>query len=378
MSAPKTADVVVIGTGIVGSSTALYCAKRGLSVIVLDKDLIGNGASCRCGGGVRASARDEREIPLAKYAIENLWPALSEELGADTEYCRGGNLRFAVGEAEKARLERLAETSAENGLSIRMLSAAETRGLCPFVSENVTCAAFCPNDGHANPLSTTLGMYRHNRRLGVRYYTGDEAVELRKLRGRVRQVVTARGNVYEADHVVVAAGYASRALMNTVGVDIPLRRKLIEMFVTEAAPHLFDFMMSSTDGAFYGHQTEHGSFVFGGDSGLEHYPVLRDEETRTLQITAPAITRGVLQYFPSLAGLKVIRTWSGWIDLTPDLIPCIGPAEEAPGLLMAAGYSAHGFCLGPVTGKILSERICGETPCVDDAPLHYDRFRPGQ
>lgn len=378
MSRMNTADVIVIGSGIVGSSTALYCAQRGLSAIVLDKDVIGNGASCRCGGGVRASARDPREIPLAKYAIEHLWPTLGQELETDIEYFQGGNLRFAVGETEKQRLLQLAETSAKSGLTIRMLEASEARSLCPSLSEAVTCAAFCPNDGHANPLVTTLGMYRHNRRLGVRYITGEKAVELRKVRGRVSGVVTARGNAYEGGHVVVAAGYASRALLNTVGVDVPFRRKLIEIFVTEAAPHLFDFMMSSTDGAFYGHQTEHGSFIFGGDSGLEHHPVLRDEEARTLQITAPAITRGVLQYFPTLADLKVIRTWSGWIDLTPDLVPCIGPVEEAPGLLMAAGYSAHGFCLGPVTGKIFSQLICGEDPCADYTPLRYNRFQPRQ
>lgn len=377
MSGTKTADVIVIGSGIVGSSTAYYCTKRGLSVIVLDKDIIGNGASCRCGGGVRASSRDAREIPLAKYAIENLWPMLAEELDTDIEYHQGGNLRFAIGEKEVAWLEQLMYNSAKSGLSIRMLNAKETHELCPFVTADVTCAAFCPNDGHANPLKTTLGMYRRNRALGVRYFTGEEAVELQKSRGRVRRVVSARGNTYEADHVVIAAGYSSRALLNTVGIDLPFRRKLIEMFVTEAAPRMFDFMISSTDGAFYGHQTDHGSFVFGGDSGLEHYPVLREEE-RTLQITAPAISRGVLQYFPTLADLKIIRTWAGWIDLTPDLVPCIGPAEEVPGLLMAAGYSAHGFCLGPVTGKIFSELICGVEPCSDITPLRYDRFKPRQ
>lgn len=377
MSVQMTADVIVIGSGIVGSSTALYCAKRGLSVIVLDKDVVGNGASCRCGGGVRASARNVKEIPLAKYAIENLWPTLAQELDCDIEYLQGGNLRLAVGEAQQQKLKNLAASSAQQGLDIHMLDGDETRRLCPHVSEKVTGSAFCPTDGHANPLKTTLGMYRHNRRLGVHYITGDEAVALRKIRGKVRQVVTARGNVYEGEQVVVAAGAASRAILNTVGVEIPMRQKLIEMFVTEAAPHAFDFMFSSTDGAFYGHQTEHGSFIFGSDSGWEHYPILREEE-RTLQVTAPAITRGVLQYFPELAGLKVIRTWSGWIDLTPDLIPCIGPAEEAPGLLMATGYSAHGFCLGPVTGKILAGLICGEAPCVDYTPLRYNRFKAPQ
>ena len=377
MSDVKTADVIVVGSGIVGSSTALYCAKRKLSVIVLDEDVVGNGASCRCGGGVRASARNPAEIPLAKYALEHLWPTLAEELDCDIEYAQGGNLRLAVGDAERSRLEALAASSAKSGLTIQMLEASQIRALCPDLSPAVTCGAFCPDDGHANPLKTTLGMYRRNRQLGVHYITGERVVELRKLRGRVRQVVTARGSVYEGDHVVVAAGYASRAILNTAQVDIPIRRKLIEMFVTEAAPHMFDFMMSSTDGAFYGHQTDHGSLVFGGDSGLEHFPVLQ-EGAPTLQITAPAITRGVLQYFPTMADLKILRTWAGWIDLTPDLIPCIGPAEEAPGLLMAAGYSAHGFCLGPITGTLLAEHICGDAPCVEYTALRYDRFRPWQ
>ncbi len=377
MSGVTAADVIIVGSGIVGSSTALYCAKHGLSVIVLDKDCVGNGASCRCGGGVRASARDTREIPLAKYAIEQIWPTLAAELDCDIEYLQGGNLRLAVGDTQRARLQALAERSVQSGLTVTMLEQDEVRRLCPTISEDVTCAAFCPNDGHANPLKTTLGMYRHNRSLGVRYITGEEVVELRKIRRQVRQVVTARGNIYEGGHVVLAAGYATRDLLNTIGIDIPMRRKLIEMFVTEAAPKMFDFMMSSADGAFYGHQTEHGSLIFGGDSGLEHHPILR-EERRTLQITAPAITRGVLQYFPAMANLKVLRTWSGWIDLTPDLVPCIGSTPEAPNLLMAAGYSAHGFCLGPVTGKILCELIRGEEPCVDFTPLQYNRFQAQQ
>ena len=82
-----------------------------------------------------------------------------------------------------------------------------------------------------------------------------------------------------------------------------------------------------------------------------------------------------MTYFPALAELKVIRTWAGWIDLCEDLVPVIGPVEEVPGLMVAAGYSAHGFCLGPVTGKILAECAAGETPCVDWKPLAYDRFR---
>ena len=373
-----TADVIVVGSGIAGNSTAYFCAKKGLSVIVLDQDIIANGASCRNGGGVRASGRDAREIPLAKYAIDHIWPNLKEELGVDTEYIRSGNLRVAVGEANEAVLHRLAKTSRENGLEIQMLTGKEAMEMCSYVSDRVTMAAFCPTDGRANPMKVTLGLYKRARELGAKYYTGEEVVELQKVKGRVRRVITARGNLYEADHVVVCAGYQTRAIANTVGVDMPFRQKLIEMFITEAAPRMFDFMMSSTDGAFYGSQTQHGSFAFGGDSGYEHHPVFRPE-AMNLQVTAPAIARGVIEYFPMLAQMKIIRTWAGWIDLCQDLVPVIGPTEqEAPGLFIAAGYSAHGFCLGPVTGKLMSELIAGEEPCVDYTPLRYDRFHSVQ
>lgn len=371
------ADVIIVGSGIVGNSAAYYCAKKGLSVIVLDRDIVGNGASCRNGGGVRASGRDEREIPLAKYAIDHIWPGLDDELGVDTEFEQGGNLRIAAGKQYEDVLYRIADNCRKNGLAIDLLDRKQAKELCPSISETVTLATFCPTDGHANPLKTTLGFYKKARELGAVYYTGEEVVELQQARGRVRRVVTASGRVYEGVRVILAAGYETRRIANTVGVDMPFRQKLIEVFVTEAAPPMFDFMMSSADGAFYGHQTENGSFIFGGDSGYEHHPVFQ-EEALCLQQTAPAIARGVLLYFPDLADYKIIRTWAGWIDLCSDLVPVIGEAGEVPGLYVAAGYSAHGFCLGPVTGKILSQMAAGEPPCVDCTPLRYDRFQSCQ
>ena len=119
----KCADMIVIGSGIVGSSTAYYAAKKGLSVIVLDKDgVIGNGASSRC-GGVRVSGRVEPEIPLAKYAVENIWPTLSEELEIDTEYHRSGNMRFAFTEEDLPKLAAIKEMNAGYGVNIELLTA---------------------------------------------------------------------------------------------------------------------------------------------------------------------------------------------------------------------------------------------------------------
>jgi sarcosine oxidase subunit beta len=370
--------MIVVGSGIVGSSTAYYAAKKGMKVIVIDKDgVIGNGGSSRNGGGVRVSGRLAPEIPLAKYAVENIWPNLADELGVDIEYHRGGNIRFAFHEKDLPALENIKRTNEAYGVNIELIDRAEAKRRCPYVGDSVVGAAVCDIDGSANPLKATLAMYRAARNLGVAYYSGEEAVAVQNVRGKARRVITANGNVYEGEHIVLACSYQARALANTVGVDFPFRQKLIEIFVTEATKPMFDFMFSAVgaSGGAYGHQTEHGSFVWGGDSGHEHHPIFEKDTFQCIQPTASAISRGTMTYFPALAELKVIRTWAGWIDLCEDLVPVIGPVEEVPGLMVAAGYSAHGFCLGPVSGKILAEVAVGETPCVDWKPLAYDRFK---
>lgn len=129
-------------------------------------------------------------------------------------------------------------------------------------------ASWCATDGHANSLLTTLGYYRAARKLGVAFYTGEEVVELRKIKGKIRQVVTAK-HVFEGEKVIVAAGYASRKILGTVGIDVPMSNDLIEALVTEAEPKMFAQMLGTADADFYGHQTDHGSFVFGGASGME-------------------------------------------------------------------------------------------------------------
>lgn len=372
------ADVIVIGSGITGNSCAYYCAKKGLSVIVLDEDVIGNGASSRNGGGVRAFFRNPKELPLAKYAIENIWPNLSEELDCDIEYVQGGNLRFGIGNAEKAKLQKLTDDGNRQGLHVKMMDGQEVREFCPFVSEEVTDAAYCVNDGHANPMVTTLAFYRKCLQLGVSFYTGAKVKKLKTYQGKIRQVYTDDGNCFEGDNVIVAAGCKSTKILQTVGIDIPIELVLLEAFVTEAMPHFFDFMMGTASSAFYGHQTAHGSFVFGGGSGYEKFNDGNWEENTTRQITAPSIIRGIMKYFPCLENVKILRTWSGWTDHTSDGCAVIGPVDEIPGLYTASGYTGHGFCMGPVTGKILSELIVGEEPCVAYSQLKYNRFKAKQ
>ena len=371
----RTADVIIIGGGIMGCATAYRLAKRGVDVLVLEKKEIGNGGSCRNAGGVRQSARDPKELPLAMYAVKNIWPTLGEELGVNVEYHQGGNLRLGLTESDIKVLENHTAKSTKLGLDVKMISGDEAREICPYMSKEVIAASWCATDGHANPLTTTLGFYRKALELGVTFITGVHVNEIVKVKGRARKVITDDG-VYEADNILLCAGYESRRIANTVGIDAPVERQFNEVLVTEAQPKMFDVMIGVAGGEFYGHQSEHGSFVLGGNSGLQAFTSNNDNFV-TNSLTAPSISRGIIKYFPVLKNCKVVRTWSGWYDQCIDVLPIIDNVKEVPGLTLGFGFSGHGFGISPAVSIALSELILdGESKTIDISQLKYDRFKP--
>ncbi len=367
-------DVVIIGGGVIGCAAAYNLAKKGRSVTVLEREPnIGDGGSSRNGGGVRQSGRDARELPLAMYAVEHLWPQLSDELGADVEYVKRGNLRLGKTEAHLETLRGLAKMSQERGLDMKMIGPDEVREINPYLSDQVAGASWCPTDGHANPLRTTLAFYRAARALGVRFLTGVEVKVLRKRRGKIAAVETNMGT-FTCDNVLLAAGLGSRPVAASVGIDIPMTGSLIECLVTEAEPHMFDQMLGVATGDFYGHQTAHGSFVFGGSSGLEECNGAFGGRP-TSSITAPAECRAIMGYIPRLADAKIVRTWAGWEDESADGVPVISNIDEVPGLTIACAFTGHGFGISPIVGLLLSELVCGEPTTLDVSEFRYDRFK---
>lgn len=370
----KTADVIVVGGGIIGCATAYYLSKKGSSVILLEgSDYIGNGGSSRNGGGVRQSGRDPRELPLVMYGIRNLWPKLSEELEVDCEYHQDGNLRLGKTEKHIKILQGLTERAVKTGLDVRMIDEKEVQRINPYLSKEVIGASWCPTDGHANPLTTTLGFYKTARKHGVQFISGEKVFALKKTQGRLRQVMT-ENTIYEAETIVLAAGLESRKIAASIGIDIPMRPVMLEALVTEAEPHMFDQMLGTAEADFYGHQTKHGSFVFGGSSGLEGY-TKDNGNLSCCSLTAPCICRGIMKYFPDLADAKIVRTWAGWMDRTADGVPVLGNVEEVPGLVLACGFSGHGFGIAPAIGNQLAELIVDQETTVDISALHYNRFK---
>ena len=369
----KCAEVVIIGAGVIGCAAAYNLAKKGVKVIVLDaSDNIGNGGSTRNGGGVRQSGRDPRELPLVMYGIKNLWPNLKDELGIDVEYYQEGNLRLGKTEAHLKTLQGLTDRAVKCGLDVRMIDGKEAREICPYLSDVVVGASWCETDGHANPLLTTLAYYKKARELGVQFITGEKVTEIRLIKGRARQVVTLN-NVYEGEKIIVAAGFESRPILNSVGIDILMQHVLLETLVTEAVEPLFYQMLGTAAADFYGHQTTHGSFVFGLNSGLE--PFAKEGRPVNTSVAASAACRGIMSYFPILSDVKVVRTWAGWMDACADKVPVISTCDEVPGLIAACGFTGHGFGIAPTVGLLLSELATEEDTTLDLSALRYDRFK---
>ena len=370
----KISDVIVIGAGVVGCSAAYYLSKRGIKVTVLERREIACGASGRNGSGARQSGRDNRELPLAMFGVQNIWPTLGDELGEDIEYIQNGNMRLGKTPEDLERLKTLVRENSSLGLDVRLITdVKELRELIPSVSEDVLYATYCPSDGHANPMRTTLALYKKARELGAQFVTNIKVLRLEKVAGKIRRVYTDDG-VYEADRVILCAGYGSRKIMRTVGLDVPMLPQFTEAFVTEPIPMVTDKFISAADGCFYAQQQRNGTWVIGGDSNYEIYDANYPKEI-TFSFSAPRIARFFLEYMPSLKGVKVIRSWSGQLDMCWDGSPVISQVEEVPGLYIGCAFTGHGFGIGPAAGYVLAQMAMDEEPAADLSGLRYDRFR---
>jgi sarcosine oxidase, subunit beta len=370
---PKKADAVIIGGGVMGCGIAYNLAKEGLKSVVIEKSDIGGEASGSNGGGVRQSARNLKEMPLAIESIQ-IYGRLHEELGMDVEYVREGNLRLCTSEEELETMRQSIENQKSTGLELEMLDRKQVLEINPYVGEKVIGASFCPTDGHVNPFLVTYGFFKKAKSLGAQFYTHEEAMEIRLQKGKVSAVVTDK-NIFETDLVVDAAGTAGRKVANMVGLDFPMRPLFSEALITEPYPALFKQMIGHAKGLFYGRQTVHGPFFWGGFVGTEQF--IYREGKPLFHYIGPATSRMVIDFFPVLKDVHVIRTWSGLIAQMSDGIPVLGFAQEVPGFVFATGFSGHGFGLAPIIGRLISELIMDCTTSIPISDFCYGRFSRG-
>jgi sarcosine oxidase subunit beta len=367
--------IVIIGGGITGTAAAAELAREGQAVTLIEKHGIAAMASGWTLGGVRQSGRDPAELPLARAAVA-MWGVLAETLDADVEYRRTGNLRLARTPAEVDVIRALVLAQQTLGLELHFLSDNDAiRAVAPEMSRNVLAASYCPSDGHANPVKATQAFARFARSHGVAIREGVAALAIKAKGDRVTGVDSSEGLI-PADRVIVAAGVNTRSLLAPLGADLPLSIRITHVVQSEPLPSCLPPVFGVANADCAGRQEANGRLRFSSGAGV--WPGDPSEWTeRSLAPSASQIRNivdRVAQVLPIAAKVPIARSWGGLIDMTPDALPVIDAPEYPSGLVIAAGFSGHGFCLGPVSGALCADLALGRVPRHDLSAFRLGRF----
>lgn len=371
--------MIVIGAGITGLATAHALAEAGVEVVLVDAYGPAAMASGWTLAGVRQSGRHPAELPLAREAVA-LWAELDRVLEAPTGYRRSGNLRLARNPDEARRIQDLVASQSEAGLEIHLVQGDTLRQLAPALADGIVCASWCPSDGQADPLAVAAGYQAAAARLGVRMRFGSRVEEVVIKSGRFLGV-RVDGGMVGADACLLATGIGTPALLAPLGVSLPLRTPLVTVALTEPVDPCLDQVLGTAGADVAARQQADGrlrvsSGMLDWDGRLRH-----DDQGRPCvhpdAATLAAMLTRVASVLPVFARAPVERFWGGLIDLTPDALPVIGAVPGVDGLQVAAGFSGHGFCLGPLTGRIMADALLGRDSHRDLSAFAVDRFGVG-
>ncbi|MFA5524683.1 MAG: FAD-binding oxidoreductase [Tissierellales bacterium] len=368
----NTADVVIIGGGISGCSIAYNLAKKGVkNIVVIEKNYLASGSTGRCGAGIRQQWGTEMNCRLSMESIRFFESANEElEYDGDIEFKQGGYLIVSSTEKEDKQFKKNVELQKSLGIPVEYLTPKEAAEIVPYLNTNlIRSATFCPKDGHLNPFLTTDAYAKVARRLGVKIYTFTEVLGIKTENGKIKGVITNKGEI-STNIVVNAAGGYSKQIADMVKIDIPVYSERHQILVTEPIEPMQDPMVMSFSLNIYCQQTPHGSFIMGrGD----------DNEPRDLRLTSSwhfldEMAKTVVELLPPVGELRVIRQWAGLYNMTPDKHPIYGSVNGLEGFYLALGFSGHGFMLGPMTGLLIAEQILGEENTIDISKLSLERF----
>lgn len=372
-------DILIIGGGISGTAAAWELAREGHSVTLVEARELAAMASGWTLGGVRQSGRHPAELPLARAAVA-IWPGLAEVLGADPHYRQRGNLRLARSEAEAEVIRALVQEQAMLGLELDFLEGPRAvREIAPAISERVVAASFCPTDGHADPLAAVTAFAAAARRHGAEIRTGIRATRLITEGGRVTGAETDDTPI-TAGCTVLAGGVHSPELLATLGLDLPLSLRLVTVLQSVPAPPMLEQVLGVANADCAGRQEADGRLRVTTGIGPWQQPLegWRPEDLHPTAEDVATLGARIAAILPAFHEVRLARLWGGLIDLTPDGLPVLDTPPEAPGLVVAAGFSGHGFGIGPVTGQIIADLALGRASRHPIAAFRLARFAGGQ
>ncbi len=417
---PEAADIVVIGAGIIGVSAAYHLAKAGHSVALLEKGVVAGEQSSRNWGWCRTFNRDEREIALMQHS-QALWDSLPGEIGADMGFRRNGLVYVTKDPKQLAAWRAWLDMAQPYQMGARLIDAAEAKSLTRGNAQDWIGGVVSPRDGRAEPAMAAPALAKAARARGVTLHQNCAARGLDTQGGRIAGVFTEKGRI-RTQAVVLSGGAWASMFLRRHGIRMPQSSVHSTIFATTPAKQVSpgplntpDFILTPLlDGGylvaakargrleltpagiryareflpalrknwkmvelrfgrsfFSGPDALHGAWSFDRPTVFERMRVL--EAKPKAGIVEPAL-REIVATYPELAGIRAARIWAGWIDSTPDEVPVISPVAALPGLVVAAGFSGHGFGIGPGAGRLAADLAAGAPPIVDPAPFRLDRF----
>jgi glycine/D-amino acid oxidase-like deaminating enzyme len=416
---PDSADAVVIGGGIVGAFAAYYLVRRGLKVALVEKGLIGAEQSSRNWGWCRQQNRDARELPMATKSLE-LWERFAAETGEDTGFRRCGLFYLSNSDEELAGWARWRDFARPAGVSTHMLDSAEATERGRATGRAWKGGVFSPTDGTADPAHAAPAVARAILKLGGTVHQSCAARGIETEGGRVCGVVTEHG-VIRTKIAVLAGGAWASSFCHQLGIRFP--QASIRSSILSVSPGANDLPDALHTTAVSATRRRDGGYTLaisgggrvdltpqqfrfapqflpmfvrrwralapGGLQGIRsgHETLARwrlDAPTpmERMRILDPAVDQGTirithsraLRLLPALKNTKITAAWAGYVDSTPDGVPGIGEIASVPGFILAAGFSGHGFGIGPGAGHLIADIVTGNQPIVDPRPYHPDRF----
>ncbi|ASY60249.1 FAD-binding oxidoreductase [Sinorhizobium sp. CCBAU 05631] len=416
---PASADAVVIGGGIVGVFAAYHLARRGLKVALLEKGLVGAEQSSRNWGWCRQQNRDARELPMATKSL-SLWESFAAETGEDTGFRRCGLLYLSNDESELAGWARWGDFARGVGVTTHMLDQTQASEKGAATGRRWKGGVFSPSDGTADPSRAAPVVARAVMKLGgtVHQMCAARGIELEG--GRVSGVVTEAGTIRTPIAVLSGGAWAS-SFCRQLGIRFP--QASIRASILSVAPGAEDLPPALHTAAVSATRRSDGGYTLaisgrarvdptpqqmrfarhfvpmfarrwrslapGGIEGwksghetLSRWRLDRPTPMEFNRILDPRPNQAQIRLtlkraralLPALEKRPVSAAWAGYIDSTPDGVPAIGEIGSLPGLVLAAGFSGHGFGIGPGAGHLVADIVTGEPPIVDPKPYRPDRL----
>lgn len=420
VAVPRRVDAVVIGGGIIGTASAYHLARAGLSVVLVERDKVSSQQSGRNWGFVRTQYRDPLELPLAIEAL-SIWPGLEQELGQAIGWRRSGCIFVAQTDAEQAAFARWHETTRDIAIDSRLLSGREAAQHLPALRGHVSGALYTPSDGQAEPALATTAFARAAMRSGVRILEDCGALAIEMSGGKVSGVLTEHGLI-GCEVAICAAGAQSHRLLAPLGLALPQQSVRSTVSLTAPLPQL-------SKACFCGfgiglRQRADGSCIIAADSSSDidvsldsfraarlflpellrhrsgfsfrlgrsfmddlHERLSIPRHERAIARRRPRIpanqaraaktSDSIKALFAGTEGIEIVKSWAGQIDVMPDALPVLDRPAGHDGLVIATGFSGHGFGLGPAVGRHVASLACGDAAASILAPLRFDRFARG-